>query len=75
MNDRTTYDFINFHTILNHPNFDRNRGTILFHYGAGQSLLTSQVFDVVQSYFTRAAYNLVVIDYVENIINTDVRIF
>lgn len=73
MGDTTNYDFSTFHTILNHPNFVRTRETILFHHGVGQTLTTTQVFDVIQSYFNRGAHNLIVITYEDtSIINTDV---
>lgn len=74
MGDTQSFDFINFHTILNHPAFVRTRGTLMFHYNTGQTLTTTQVFDVIQSYFNRGEFNLVVITYADSsIINTDVR--
>lgn len=73
MGDTTSFDFLTFHTIFNHPLFIRTRGTIMLHHGNGQSTTTSQVFDVIQSYFTRGAFNLIVITYADSsIITTDV---
>lgn len=74
MTDTITYDFINFHTILNNPRFIRTRSTILFHYGEGQTPATVQVHDLIQSYFNRGQQNLIVVFYDSAVINTDVRI-
>lgn len=73
MGQTVTYDFITFHTIFNHPDFVRTRGTILFHYGTGQTLTTTQVFDVIQSYFNRREWNVIVVNYADTaVVNTDV---
>lgn len=73
MTDTTTYNAVNYHTILNHPLFGRTRSTILFHYGEGQNLATPQVHDVIQSYFNRGQHNFIVIHYTDSaLINTDV---
>lgn len=73
MTDTTVYNFVNYHTILNHPLFQSTRSTILFHYGGGQTLATSQVHDLIQSYFNRGQQNLIVVNYDDaGLINTDV---
>lgn len=63
MTDTTVFNFVNYHTILNHPLFQRTRSTIMFHYGTGQTLATSQVHDLIQSYFNRGEHNLIVVNY------------
>lgn len=74
MTDTTTYNFLTFHTILNHPLFQRTRSTILFHYGEGQTLATVQVQDIIQSYFNRGQHNMIVINYDDfATVNTDVN--
>lgn len=45
----------------------------MFHYGEGQTLATTQVHDLIQSYFNRGEHNLIVVNYDDNtVINTDV---
>jgi len=71
----TNYNVIDFHTILNHPNFVRTRETVIFHYGAGQSVATPQVHDVITAYASRQQFNFIVIVY-EDVatIGTDVSL-
>jgi hypothetical protein len=64
---------MNFHTVLNHPQFVRTRGTVLFHHGEGQTLVTSQVADIISAYQARATFNLIVVFYTDTLtVNTDV---
>lgn len=73
MTDTTVFNFVNYHTILFHPLFQRTRSTIMLHYGEGQTLATTQVHDLIQSYFNRGEHNLIVVNYDDNtVINTDV---
>ncbi|XP_070498560.1 lipase member H-B-like [Chironomus tepperi] len=59
----TDYNVIDFHTILNHPNFGRTRETVIFHYGAGQTIATPQVHDVITAYASRQQFNFIVVVY------------
>lgn len=50
-----------------------SRGTIIFHYGAGQNLATPQVFDIVTSYLNNQEFNFIMVDYDSiNIVNENV---
>ena len=59
----TDYSVIDFHTILNHPNFGRTRETVIFHHGAGQTVATPQVHDVITAYASRQQFNFIAIVY------------
>jgi hypothetical protein len=64
------YSVNSFPGILNHPAFVRTRETVILHYSEGQSLITPQVHDVVNSYATLQRVNFVVIVYEDNSVIT-----
>jgi hypothetical protein len=74
LTDTTSFTVDNLHQIYDHPSFVRTRPSIIFHFGTGQTLVTPQVNDIVQSYFNRMTHNFVVVNYDEpGVIITDVR--
>lgn len=69
------FNHVNFGELINHPSFRRDINTILFHYGAGQTLNTLQVNDVITSYMFNRGYNFVAVTYDDDsIIGTDVSV-
>lgn len=65
----------NLDTILTHPSFNRQGATVMLHYGAGQSLSTRAVHDIITSYLFSREYNFIAISYEDNsIIGTDVSV-
>jgi hypothetical protein len=72
LTDTTTYTVDNFQQIINHASFIRTRNSLMFHFGSGQSVVTPQVNDVIQSYFNRNTHNFIVVNYDDTaVINTD----
>lgn len=67
------FNALNLANLFNHPAFNRNVQTVMFHYGAGQSISSIPVNDVITSYIFNRDYNFVVIAYEDNsIVSTDV---
>ncbi|CAG9801919.1 unnamed protein product [Chironomus riparius] len=66
------YNALNLGNLFTHPSFNRNVQTVMFHYGAGQSISSIPVNDVITSYIFNRNYNFVVVAYEDSsIVNTD----
>ncbi|CAG9801916.1 unnamed protein product [Chironomus riparius] len=57
------YTFADFNTILSNPSFSSSRQTVIFHYGAGQTLATPQIHDIITAYAVNRQFNFIVIFY------------
>ncbi|KAG5682564.1 hypothetical protein PVAND_011909 [Polypedilum vanderplanki] len=60
---RQTYSVFNFPTIFDHPEFVRNRITVIYHYGFTQTPNSAVVQDVVNAYTQRNIVNFVLVHY------------
>lgn len=71
--ETTTYNAAHYQELLDHPLFNHNQDTLVFHYGADQFLVTPEVHNVIVAYYNSRMFNLVVINYDNpTIINVDV---
>ena len=55
------YQIEDFHTILNHESFNRERATTIYSYGFTQTLFNPSVRDVVDAYLFNGDFNFMVI--------------
>ena len=62
-NQVQVYNIHNFHEILNHPAFIRERSTVIYHYGLSQTPQTPTVSDIIQAYLTFDNVNVVLVNY------------
>jgi hypothetical protein len=69
------YTTANFFEIITHPNFVRNRQSVMFHHSEGDTLATPQVQDVMNSYAVHPDLNFIMVFYDNaNTISTGVSI-
>jgi pancreatic lipase-related protein 2 len=57
------YTVANFHTIVNHAQFNANRNTAIYHYGFSQTENSDNVREVVNAYVGANTFNFVLIFY------------
>lgn len=60
----------NFHEILSQPGFERERATVIYHYGFTQTPQTQSVVDVIEAYLRFGNVNFVLVNYASVATNT-----
>ncbi|CRL01566.1 CLUMA_CG014496, isoform A [Clunio marinus] len=71
-NQFQVYNVHNFHEILNHPAFVRNRNTVMYHYGLSQSPSTPTSLETIDAYLNFDNVNFIMVNYesiATNIVN------
>lgn len=53
----------NFETILDNPQFDRRKQTVIYSYGFTQTVYQQSVREIVDAYLTNGDFNFVLVNY------------
>jgi hypothetical protein len=69
-NQVQVYNVNNFHDILNHPAFSRDRNSVIYHYGFTQTPETQSVMEVIQAYLSFGDVNFILVNYESVTTNT-----
>lgn len=58
-----SYDVDNLETIVENPNFDRQKPTVIYSYGFTQTVYQPSVREIVDAYLENGEFNFVLVNY------------